>query len=121
MRSFALLLLFLPSFAQAQQRMLTSSVGLAADPVTTSDFPGPSQYFGLARVAAQPGESVRFEQLLEYHCAKTSCADSDLFVANGDRLETRRLAPGDSHERRWPVLHFAPADRPRKTMAYPTR
>jgi hypothetical protein len=66
--------------------LLTPSLGLAADPVTTSDFPAPSQYFGLARVAAQPGKPVRFTQLLEYHCAEASCPDSDLFVANGDRL-----------------------------------
>jgi hypothetical protein len=56
---------------------------LAAEPVTTSDFPGPSQYFGLARVAAQPGRPVRFAQLLEDHCTETSCADSDLFCHTG--------------------------------------
>ena len=68
--------------------LLTPSVGLAADPVTTSDFPGPSPYFGLARVVAPTGKPVRFARLLEYHCANASCPDSDLFVANGDRLVT---------------------------------
>jgi hypothetical protein len=32
--------------------LLTASVGVVAEPVTTSDFPNPSQvYFGLARVS----------------------------------------------------------------------
>jgi hypothetical protein len=70
--------------------LLTASVGVAAEPVTTSDSPNPSQaYFGLARVVAQPGKPVQFAQLLEYQCAEQSaCSGSDLSLTDGDRLVT---------------------------------
>jgi hypothetical protein len=70
--------------------LLTASVGVAAEPVTTSDFPNPSQvYFGLARVVARPGKPARFAQLLESQCAEEStCSESDLSLTDGDRLVT---------------------------------
>lgn len=70
--------------------LLMSSIAVAAQPATTSDFPDPAQaYFGLARVVAPPGHQVRFVQLLEYQCAEAaSCSESDNFLSNGDRLVT---------------------------------
>jgi hypothetical protein len=73
--------------------LLTASDGIADEPVTTSDFPDPSQaYFGLAQVVARQGKPVRFAQLLEYRCPEEStCSGSDLFLTDGDRLVTGGL------------------------------
>ena len=70
--------------------LLAASDGIAVEPVTTSDFPDPSQaYFGLARVVARPGKPVRFAQLMESQCEEEStCSGSDLFLTDGDRLVT---------------------------------
>ena len=70
--------------------LLTARDGIADEPVTTSDFPDPSQaYFGLAQVVARLGNPVHFAQLLEYQCEEEStCSGSDLFLTDGDRLVT---------------------------------
>lgn len=69
--------------------LLTASDGIADEPVTTADFPDPSQaYFGLARVVSLQGNPVRFVQLMESQCEKSSCSESEFFLMDGDRLVT---------------------------------
>lgn len=65
-------------------------MSLGAESLTSPTAAASSQLdVGLAKVVTQPGESVKFVQLLEHECQPAlACSDKDPFLVAGDRVVT---------------------------------